>query len=175
MTTDNTPRIYCACLASYNNGDLHGDWIDLTNDTTAEEIQERIDAILKASPAPDAEEWAFHDHENIPAYSEFMPVTDLEKIAEAFEDVADDWMAYLQACSCDGEILDPDDFRDYLAGYADSGAEYAEQLAEDLDQIPTGWPGCHIDWDAAWRDLECDGYWLGDWIDNVGRPIFRQY
>ena len=30
-TTD-TPRIYAACLAAYNNGHLHGRWIDATQD-----------------------------------------------------------------------------------------------------------------------------------------------
>ena len=56
-----SPRIYAACLAAYNNGRLHGRWIDTTQDP--EDIQAEIGAMLAASPIPHAEEWAIHDYE----------------------------------------------------------------------------------------------------------------
>jgi len=40
MSTNLTPQIYVACLASYNNGFLHGQWIDATQ--SEEEIYVRI-------------------------------------------------------------------------------------------------------------------------------------
>lgn len=40
-----TPRIYVACLASYNNGRMHGEWIDATAD--ADEMQAEVDRILR--------------------------------------------------------------------------------------------------------------------------------
>jgi antirestriction protein len=43
-------RIYAACLASYNNGRLHGAWIDA--DQGADEINAEINKMLKASPYP---------------------------------------------------------------------------------------------------------------------------
>jgi antirestriction protein len=43
-------RIYAACLASYNNGRLHGTWIDADQD--ADDIRAEIGALLKASPYP---------------------------------------------------------------------------------------------------------------------------
>jgi antirestriction protein len=43
-------RIYAACLASYNNGCLHGAWIDADQDV--ESIRAEIDAMLRASPYP---------------------------------------------------------------------------------------------------------------------------
>jgi len=55
------PRIYVACLAAYNNGHLHGKWIDATQ--SVEDMQEEINAMLEASPIPNAEEWAIHDSE----------------------------------------------------------------------------------------------------------------
>ena len=61
MTETTEPRIYVACLASYNAGELHGVWIDATQD--ADDIQAEVDVMLKASPEPHAEEWAIHDHE----------------------------------------------------------------------------------------------------------------
>lgn len=43
-------RIYVACLAAYNNGVLHGRWIDATTD--ADEMQEAVWKMLKKSPYP---------------------------------------------------------------------------------------------------------------------------
>ena len=45
-----TSRIYIACLASYNNGRLHGEWIDATSD--ADDMGEQVARILRASPYP---------------------------------------------------------------------------------------------------------------------------
>lgn len=47
---NDTPRFYAACLASYNNGVLHGVWIDASTDT--DEMQEHIDVMLRASKFP---------------------------------------------------------------------------------------------------------------------------
>ena len=56
-----TPRIYVASLSDYNNGNLHGAWIEINK--TVEEISEAIQAILATSRYPIAEEWAIHDYE----------------------------------------------------------------------------------------------------------------
>ena len=34
-TQTTTPKIYVACLAAYNNGFLHGQWIDANQETEA--------------------------------------------------------------------------------------------------------------------------------------------
>lgn len=44
------PRIYVACLASYNNGTLHGAWIDCDQD--ADDIREEIADMLRKSTFP---------------------------------------------------------------------------------------------------------------------------
>ncbi|MFK3848049.1 antirestriction protein ArdA [Agrobacterium pusense] len=43
-------RFYAACLASYNNGVLHGRWIDASSD--ADEMQEEVSAMLRESRFP---------------------------------------------------------------------------------------------------------------------------
>ncbi|CDN47584.1 antirestriction protein ArdA [Neorhizobium galegae] len=43
-------RLYVACLASYNNGVLHGRWIDASSDV--DEMQEEIAAMLRESRFP---------------------------------------------------------------------------------------------------------------------------
>jgi antirestriction protein len=55
------PRIYVACLAAYNNGYLHGEWIDASQEV--DRLYAEIKKILSNSPIADAEEWAIHDYE----------------------------------------------------------------------------------------------------------------
>ena len=45
-----TDRFYAACLASYNNGVLHGAWIDASPDV--DDMQPEVDAMLQASKFP---------------------------------------------------------------------------------------------------------------------------
>ncbi|GGS62204.1 hypothetical protein GCM10010156_21270 [Planobispora rosea] len=55
------PRIHAACLAAYSAGRSHGRWIDALQEPA--EISAEIRAMLTASPVPEAEEWAIHDHQ----------------------------------------------------------------------------------------------------------------
>ena len=78
---DNTPKIYVACLAAYNNGILHGEWLNASLEV--EEIQEKINQMLAISPIEDAEEWAIHDFENFYDLSigEYESIDDVHKKA----------------------------------------------------------------------------------------------
>lgn len=60
------PAIYVASLTDYNNGILHGRWIDAL--LSPAEIHRQIHEMLAGSPTTTrtgepAEEWAIHDHE----------------------------------------------------------------------------------------------------------------
>jgi len=60
-------KIYVACLAAYNNGYLHGEWIDATQELS--DIYDQVNAMLKASPVEEeAEEYAIHDYEGFGGY-----------------------------------------------------------------------------------------------------------
>lgn len=61
-----TPRIYVACLAAYNSGMLHGEWIDA--DQSADELHEGVQRMLKASSQPGAEEWAITTSRALASY-----------------------------------------------------------------------------------------------------------
>ncbi|WP_299176170.1 antirestriction protein ArdA [uncultured Brevundimonas sp.] len=63
ITTTNTdqPRIYVACLAAYNQGRLHGEWIDAAQEPWA--LYDAVRTMLDTSPIAGAEEWAIHDYE----------------------------------------------------------------------------------------------------------------
>jgi len=105
-----------------------------------------------------------------------------EDWAEALEKLgldADDptgWAALIAELEADG--IDPDSIEDAYQGRAEgwseerAGADYAQQLAEDLgvklDQME--WPLTCVNWEDAWRELQLgDGYRLhslggGDWL-----------
>jgi len=61
-TLTKSPRIYVACLASYNPGIPHGEWIEIGDDI--DETWNEIRAILGNSPEHDAEEWGPLPSEN---------------------------------------------------------------------------------------------------------------
>jgi hypothetical protein len=49
------PRIYVACLASYNRGVLHGEWIEIDVDKSADDVREDVKHILPRSPVSGVE------------------------------------------------------------------------------------------------------------------------
>lgn len=106
-------RIYVSCLASYNAGILHGDWIDLDG-KNRDEIQEEIDLILGMSPEEDAEEWAIHDLEGFGDYS-VGECEDLETLVALSEGVAEHGEAFLAWYDFSG-TLDTGSFEDAYQG-----------------------------------------------------------
>ena len=56
-----SPRIYVASLADYNEGRLYGAWIDAAQDP--DDLGKAVEQMLAAAPSPCAEEWAIHDYE----------------------------------------------------------------------------------------------------------------
>jgi antirestriction protein len=120
ITMTETPKIYVACLASYNSGTLHGEWIDLDGTET---LGERISQILKNSPVEHAEEWAVHDHEYCGNLSEYPGIQALNSVAEAFEQVSEkdiDWELYCEFCEHLGEDISVEILPNYEEVYAGS-------------------------------------------------------
>ncbi|MFD7017229.1 antirestriction protein ArdA [Streptomyces sp. NPDC059928] len=79
-------QIYAACLAAYNNGILHGEWIDATQDPDS--IGHEIQLMLERSPIPGAEEYAIHDYDGFGGLDlgEYESLDDLHGIALALDD-----------------------------------------------------------------------------------------
>lgn len=80
------PKIYVACLAAYNNGYLHGKWINASNDT--DEMYQEINKILVSSPISNSEEWAIHDYEDF-GEIDIEEYTSLDSIAELVSFIED--------------------------------------------------------------------------------------
>ena len=118
-------RIYVACLAAYNNGYLHGEWIDANQDVDS--LFSDIKMMLAKSPIHGAEEWAIHDYEgfdgiHIDEYTSLDKISELSKFIEEHGDVGiaiygycndiDDAVRYIEE-SYHGEFDSEEDFVRY--------------------------------------------------------------
>jgi len=181
MTSNYTaPRIYVACLASYNNGVLHGSWIDCEG-KGADELQEAVNAILRTSrfpnvtvehegkQVPSAEEWAIHDHEGFgKLIGEHTPLQTVALIAEALagdHSLAFRWLVEDRGVKPEDAADQAEDvciFRDESAWSDDALlASYAQEFVEDcysdaLDKLPSLIRG-NIDWQGIGKDLQLGG------------------
>lgn len=144
-------RIYVACLASYNNGTLHGEWIDATQGQDA--IWRDVSQMLLRSPAEYADEWAIHDYEgfgsiHLSEYASFETVASYATFIEEHGDLGAKLVSYF------GDLDDARDaIADHYAGQYDSLTDYAEQLTEEMTQIPESLR-FYIDYEKMARDLE---------------------
>ena len=151
MTNKGEIRIYVACLAAYNNGYLHGAWIDVTHSESA--IWDQINEVLKTSPMPEAEEWAIHDYEGFEglSISEYEGIQSVVEKAEFIEEhgrLGAELVTYYGDLEAACKALEDD-----YAGVYKSLAEFAEELTEQTTQIPDSLQ-YYIDYERMARDLE---------------------
>ncbi len=151
----NPIRIYVACLAAYNNGSLHGRWIDAT--LGENHIHSEVKTMLANSSEPDTEEWAIHDYEGF----EDAPISEWD----SFERIANLAEFITEHVALGGKLLehfggDLDDAKtafDNYWGEFGSLEDYAQSLAEDMGmEIPTHLVN-YIDYAAMGRDMEMSG------------------
>lgn len=153
-TTTERPRIYVACLAAYNNGILHGEWIDAHQE--AWEIQAEISRMLQASPIPNAEEWAIHDYEGFESVR-IVEYADIEGVAKKATFIAEHGKLAAELIAYFGDVEEAMEAIEdrYLGVYSDL-AEYVQSVNEDCQTIPES-IRYYIDWKAMARDAELSG------------------
>jgi antirestriction protein len=174
--THTAPRVYVACLASYNAGRLHGTWVDATD---TDELREGIAAVLKSSPIGGAEEWAFHDNDGFGGLiGEYEDVDKVAALGSAIVEHGPAFIAYAENIGAD--YATGDGFEESYQGEHDSEEDFAEQLAEDTKsftndsdtgRVVDAWPYNCIDWERAARDLFCGDYWSSSSPEGV--YVFR--
>ncbi len=154
-------RIYVADLAAYNNGYLHGVWIDVTQEL--DEIHDQVNAMLKASPIDEvAEEYAIHDYEGFNGYSlgEYEGIDTAHKIAcfiEEHDEIAGELLSHFG-----GDLEDATKaIEENYNGCHKSVADYAEELThewmtEETSEIPKHLE-YYIDYEKMGRDMELNG------------------
>ncbi|MBS7697474.1 MULTISPECIES: antirestriction protein ArdA [unclassified Chelatococcus] len=152
---DSNPRIYVACLAAYNNGYLHGVWIDADQD--ADEIRKEISAMLARSPITGAEEYAIHDYEGFEGVT-IREYASIESVARMGAFIAE--YGALGAGLLKQFVGDIDQaeaaLQDCYHGQHASLADYMEELTAESVTIPDALR-YYINWEAMARDAEMNG------------------
>jgi len=148
-------QIYIADLAAYNNGILHGAWIDATLDI--DDIHAKISELLKNSPEPFAEEYAIHDYEGFSgiSLSEYEGVDSAHKKALFVEEHGE---LGAQVASHFGDDLEDAEralTEAYIGEYT-SLADYAQALTEECSDVPEHL-AFYIDYERMGRDMDMSG------------------
>lgn len=169
-TAQSSIRIYVACLAAYNNGILHGRWIDANQDE--ESIREEINDMLKASPIPNAEEWAIHDYEGFEGMnlSEYESIEDVTRYADLIEKHGEAYAAY--AGFVGDDYATEEHFQEDYSGEWDSEEAFAQNLAEEMMNIPEHLQ-FYIDYEKLANDLFINDYFSAK-ASNCNVFVFRR-
>lgn len=151
------PQIYVACLAAYNEGSLHGKWIDVPNDK--ETLLESIKEIISSSPAEYSEEWAIHDYDLFGAnISENPDLDTLCELASLFEEKSGMESVIAQLYNDNGIEHAKSMIEDNYMGCYESKNDFIYQWVEDTCMLE----GVHenvknyFDYDALLHDMECN-------------------
>ena len=153
------PQIYVACLSAYNNGKLHGKWIDANQEP--EDIEAEVQEMLKASPEPNAEEWAIHDYQGfedikIEEYESFETVS---RIAKLLDEHGEAFAAYYNN-QCDIDEAEAN-FEEAFQGEYKDEEDFAYESMRSCYTIPDYLEN-YIDYSAYARDLFMGDYFSSD-------------
>jgi antirestriction protein len=152
-----------ASLTDYNDGRLHGAWVDATREP--DELHADVDAMLARSPTGNAEEFAIHDYEGFGQY----PVGEydsIEVVSQIARGIAEHGLAFGAWAARIGNEADAlGQFEDAYLGDWSSVEAYAEDLMDSFDwqdavynQLPAALePYVKIDIEGFARDLELSG------------------
>ena len=148
-------RIYVADLAAYNNGKLHGVWIDATLEV--KDIYAQVKAMLADSPEEDAEEYAIHDYEGFCAYSlsEYQGLESTHEIAcfiAEHGEIAGELLNHFGGCLEDARRAMEENYCGLFASLDD----WVEALIEETTQIPEHLR-YYIDYERMAYDMEISG------------------
>ncbi len=148
------PRIYVACLAAYNNGYLHGKWINADQDKS--QIHKEISQMLEQSPISNAEEWAIHDYEGFEG-AELFEYSSIENVVTLVEFINEHGRLGAELLNhFDNDFDDTNKALENHAGEYESLADFARELTEQSTKIPQN-IAYYIDYDAMAKDMEMSG------------------
>ena len=147
-------RIYVACLAAYNRGILHGEWIEVTDDIDL--IWEGIRKMLKSSPVQNSEEWALHDYEGfgtvrLNEYESIEHIYELSCFLQQHGEIGALALEYHNE-----DIEEAGEALERYQGCFKSLADYAQDLTEETIIIPENLR-FYIDYQSMARDMKANG------------------
>jgi antirestriction protein len=145
-----------ACLSAYNNGILHGKWIDVVQAVDA--VWKDINQMLASSPMDDAEEWAIHDYSGFEEVRihEYESVDDIVAIAQFIHEhgkLGAEVLAYYNNDIADAAHALGNCYQGEFA----SEEDFAQLLFEDCYPIPD-YLDNYIDYQKVARDLLINDY-----------------
>lgn len=164
----NGPRIYVASLSDYNNGELHGVWLDLADLPDEVSVYAEVQRMLADSAYGPAEEWAIHDFEGFAGWEphEYESLETVAKVAQAIiehgEAVAK-WIANI------GDVSAVDSFEEAYIGEC-SALDYAYEYIDStgvLDGMPESLRS-YFDYEEFARDML-----LGGDVTEIDGHLFR--
>lgn len=157
MTTTKTkPQIYVACLSSYNEGRLHGKWIDCSADV--DDMYSDIESMLAESKSPFAEEWEIHDTDGVFS-SHFVLDNGLDGIAEVMKAFADHDPNAIYAYISFFSEWDLKHFEEAYSTCTENVKEYAVDLFWELSAFNSTVQdelGSYINEDKVLREFEIE-------------------
>lgn len=155
-------KIYVGTYAKYNDGNLFGKWLDLSDFSAKDEF---IEACLELHKDEDDPELMFHDWENIPDCYVSESWIDEDFWGLLNSDVDFDAFTAFVEIRGSGSVSD---FEDAFMGEYDSEKDFAEQMFDELylHEVPD-FLRYYIDYESFARDIFC-----GDYYFNSGY-VFR--
>lgn len=158
------PRIWVGSLSDYNNGILHGEWIDAAQEP--DNLDRDIQSMLARSPSLEpAEEWGIFDHEDFagvrPHQYESLDV--ISRLALGLVEHGPAFGAW--ADSADSDRVSIQRFSDAFLGEWASATEYVEEQFDSLgcltvleQAVPADLrPYVRFDAEALANDLQLNG------------------
>lgn len=150
-------RAWIGCMASYNNGRLHGEWFDVSTDP--DENAANIAKVLRSSPYPNvtktdpdtgetyatAEEYYVADYEapraltqalgEYPGAEQLAEAAEIEEAVSAKFDDEDEAAAVIDVMLDGRKLADVDDaaewISDHYAGKGDNLADWCQEFLEE--------------------------------------------
>lgn len=157
------PRIWIGSLADYNNGVLHGDWVDAAVDE--EDLITAAHRILASSETPDAEEYAIFDYDDFGDFKveQYEQLSLVARVARGIHEHGDAFAAWAQLHDGEPDMLDA--FEDSYLGEYDTPEDWAREITDESnieqriqEAFGDGLAGyIRFDADAFARDAWMDG------------------
>lgn len=151
-----TPKIWIGCLAAYNAGELHGEWVEANQ--SVECLEKEIEEILGSSPEEDAEEWMVSDYDNFGSFGdllgEYPSLDDVSRAAFFYAEHKKLAEIAFKYCENLDEAIDMVEER-YAGCYASLG-DFAEEYFRGFSTIPKELE-YYIDWEKMGSDMEING------------------
>ncbi len=148
--------VYVACSAAYNEGHLHGVWVDLCADEDDQDAA--VEKMLGSSPAAYAEETRVDDVDGMPAlgaYAGLQAYRDMyEKLCEIEEHHGEAGVLAIWDALCKEEIEGLENIEDLQIWVESDAGELCEAVGA-LEEVPERLR-YYIDEEALLRDLSTD-------------------